>query len=111
MRQQQNHIELLSDLAYCHRIICRFAQGSVTALLPCQYVKCVSTHSVIHHYVTDALIYTIIYNAYTIYITYHHDIQCLRIMYLYTLLYTTAYSIYPYVCMPCFNTISLHMIY
>lgn len=93
MRQQQNHTELLSDLARCQRIIYRLAQGSVTDLLPCQYVKCVSAHSVIHYQVTDTLIYTIIHNTYTIYIVYHHDIQCLCIIYLYTLLYTTVHSV------------------
>lgn len=89
--------KLLYDLAHWQRIIQILAQGSVIALLLCQCVKCVLLHSVAHHHISDILIHTIAYNAYTIlyHAIQHYIIQyILYIPYLHTLLYMILYSAY-----------------
>ena len=78
-------------MAHWQRIIQTLAQGSVIALLPCQCVKCALLHSVTHHHITDILIYTIIYNTYTILC---HAIHTIYTIPAHTVIYDTVQHIY-----------------
>ena len=54
-------------------------------------VSNVFCYSVTHHHITDILIYTIVYNTYTIHYTVRYILYTLYIPYLHTLLYTMLY--------------------
>ena len=81
-------------------------------LLPCQCVKCALLHSVTHHHITDILIYTIIYNTYTIHCTVRYILYILYIPYLHTVIYYTVQCIYTHTLIysdtPSYDLLLLH---
>ena len=82
-------------------------QSSAIVLLSCQCVKCALLHSVTHHHITDILIYTIIYNTYTILC---HTIHTVYTIPAHTVIYDTVQCIYTYILIRSYTLMLPHHI-